>query len=301
MYMEPDGAESTHSDARHETQPEAPSASHQPENHRVEEQPQPHATIVAVRPVQTSITVTSSESTEPTKTEEKSEAEEKSLETDSQNFFPSFAELFGNHRLPYQEPAQQQRYRPSRFLGYFRDRPYAVAASSAKEPALLGSGNFGVIRGGTYYPEQKETDEYSIDETAYSPFYHGNGRGRTNYYKNPKPQPVRGGDFFANFRDFADITAPPKSSFSHLSVVYANKNGSTAGRAPEQPRNIFETLRMLEEEDDLNTGTATTTTTTEAPKKKLSQGKRKLYKIKKYQEEKARKSRMTVEPLLALS
>ncbi|XP_051163655.1 uncharacterized protein LOC127283045 [Leptopilina boulardi] len=240
---------------------------------------------------------------------EENDSSEKNLETDSQNFFPSFAELFTNHRLPYTE--HQQRYRPNRFLGYFqRDRGnnYQTAASSSSSSSsssqqkeslhpLLGSGNFGVIRGGTYYPEDKENDEYSIDESIYNPYYHGSGRSRHNYYKNPKPQPVRGGDFFANFRDFADITAPPKSSFSHLSVVYANKNGSSTARVNDQPRNIFETLRMLEEEEF----NASTITTTEQPQKKLSQGKRKLMKMKKYQDEKARKSRMTVEPLLALS
>ena len=234
---------------------------------------------------------------------ESSDSSEKNLETDSQNFFPSFAELFSNHRLPYTEhQQQQQRYRPNRFLGYFqRDRGNYQAASTQSKEALhplLGSGNFGVIRGGTYYPEEKENDDYSIDETIYNPYYHGgNSRVKHNYYKNPKPQPIRGGDFFANFRDFADITAPPKSSFSHLSVVYANKNGSTTTRVHDQPRNIFETLRMLEEEEF----NAAITTTTEVPLKKLSQGKRKLIKMKKYEEDKARKSRTTVEPLLALS
>ncbi|CAB0044561.1 unnamed protein product [Trichogramma brassicae] len=335
MYMEPDGAESSHAEHHHhrpaliqpgEAYDAAAAARREP--HRM--------TIVAVHPVQTSIHVTSSESSESSKTSVKgaaaAEPEEKSLESDSQNLFPSFAELFGNHRgIPFGGPApvaggdqhhqqqqqqQQQRYRPSsRFLGYFRDRPYSVAASStsdAEDPAaLLGSGNFGVIRGGTYYPEDKEADEYSIDESAYSPFYHGGGgggaRGR-GYYKNPKPQPVRGGDIFANFRDFADITAPPKSSFSHLSVVYAAKNGTTTGRGSEQPRNIIETLRMLDAEgeleaDAMTTTTATTTTTTASstPAKKLSKNKSKLLKFKKYQEEKARKTRPTLEPLLALS
>ncbi|XP_023317092.1 uncharacterized protein LOC106655811 [Trichogramma pretiosum] len=318
MYMEPDGAESSHAEQQHHRAALVQAG----EPHRM--------TIVAVHPVQTSIHVTSSESSESSKTSVK-EPEEKSLESDSQNLFPSFAELFGNHRgIPFggpapvaggdqhHQPQQQQRYRPSsRFLGYFRDRPYSVAASStsdAEDPAaLLGSGNFGVIRGGTYYPEDKEADEYSIDESAYSPFYHGGGGGATRgrgYYKNPKPQPVRGGDIFANFRDFADITAPPKSSFSHLSVVYAAKNGTTTGRGSEQPRNIIETLRMLdaegEVEADATTATATTTTTTtttasSAPAKKLSKNKSKLLKFKKYQEEKARKTRPNLEPLLALS
>lgn len=219
--------------------------------------------------------------------------EDKSLETDSQNFFPSFAELFANHRLPFTE--QQQRYRPNRFLGYFqRDRGYQTAATKDHH-SLLGSGNFGVIRGGTYYPEDKDNDEYSVDESLYNPYYHS--RGRSQYYRNPKPQPIRGGDFFANFRDFADITAPPKSSFSHLSVVYANKNSSATGRVTE-PRNIIETLRMLEEEERSN---AEEVSTTEVPRKKQSKGKWKLMKMKQYEDDKARRSRMSVEPLLALS
>lgn len=230
-----------------------------------------------------------------------------SLESESQNFFPSFAELFANHRLPFAEQ-QQQRYRPNRFLGYFqRDRNYQASASTKDQHSLLGSGNFGVIRGGTYYPEDKENDEYSVDESLYNPYYHG--RGRAQYYRNPKPQPVRGGDFFANFRDFADITAPPKSSFSHLSVVYANKNGSSAaagGRVTE-PRNIIETLRMLEQEEEEERSNAEEEdgeellATEETPRKKQSKGKRKLMKMKQYEEDKARRSRMSVEPLLALS
>ncbi|XP_011878740.1 PREDICTED: uncharacterized protein LOC105568012 isoform X2 [Vollenhovia emeryi] len=217
----------------------------------------------------------------------------RSLATESQNFFPSFAELFTNHRLSFAE--QQQRYRPNRFLGYFqRERNYQTAATKDQH-SILGSGNFGVIRGGTYYPEDKENDEYSVDESLYNPYYHN--RGRAQYYRNPKPQPIRGGDFFANFRDFADITAPPKSSFSHLSVVYANKNDSSTGRVTE-PRNIIETLKMLEEEERSN---AEEETSTEVPRKKQSKGKWKLMKIKQYEEDKARRSRMSVEPLLALS
>ncbi|XP_032672380.1 uncharacterized protein LOC116844653 isoform X2 [Odontomachus brunneus] len=229
------------------------------------------------------------------------DAAEGSLVTESQNFFPSFAELFANHRLPFTEQ-QQQRYRPNRFLGYFqRDRNYqATAATTKDQHSLLGSGNFGVIRGGTYYPEDKENDEYSVDESLYNPYYHS--RGRAQYYRNPKPQPVRGGDFFANFRDFADITAPPKSSFSHLSVVYANKNGSTTTGRVTEPRNIIETLRMLEEEEEeQSNANEEVLTTEETPRKKQSKGKQKLMKMKQYEEDKARRSRMSVEPLLALS
>ncbi|XP_063992800.1 uncharacterized protein LOC135170689 isoform X2 [Diachasmimorpha longicaudata] len=290
MYMEPDEA-----------------ASAQP-NPKIEEPvDEPKVTLSEVSSVtsspiieETRVTATVSE---PVRNPEP-RPDDRSIVPDSQNFFPSFAELFANHRLSYAEQQQQQRFRPNRFLGYFqRDRnaAYQAAASNVKDNTqhpLLGSGNFGVIRGGTYYPEDKDAEEYSVDESLYNPYYSSNtARGRA-YYRNPKPQPIRGGDFFANFRDFADITAPPKSSFSHLSVVYANRNG-TKGRANE-PRNIIETLRMLEEQGDEDVNGMTTTT--ETPGKKLSQGKRKLIKMRKFQDDKARKSRMTnVEPLLALS
>ncbi|CAK9830581.1 hypothetical protein ANTRET_LOCUS7730 [Anthophora retusa] len=301
MYMEPETTEIEKADKPQEEE----------EEEEVKEDSNYNSTTEAV-PIETTeneeeaTTVTEkskskdldAENTKDTSRTESVNLEDKSLETDSQNFFPSFAELFTNHRLPFSE---QQRYRPNRFLGYFqRDRNgYQAAAANTKDVhhPLLGSGNFGVIRGGTYYPEDKETDEYSMDDSLYNPYYHGGNRGRANYFRNPKPQPIRGGDFFANFRDFADITAPPKSSFSHLSVVYANKNGSTTGRITE-PRNIIETLRMLEQEEQMSSEIITTT---EVPRKKQSKGKRKLIKIKQYEEDKARRSRMTVEPLLALS
>lgn len=277
MYMEPDGAESSPGNQAHHVADEEAVAIVDETLPGVLEKIEDHTHVVSAEPPAT-----------------RREFTDKSLESESQNFFPSFAQLFTNRRLPFEEQQQQQHYRPNRFLGYFqRERGgYEAAAANDQPHPLLGSGNFGVIRGGTYYSDEKDKDEYTVGETLYNPYFHGlNTRAKQNYYRNPKPQPVRGGDFFANFRDFADITAPPKSSFSHLSIVYANKNG-TRGRITE-PRNIIETLRMLEEESE--------TATTEIPQKKLSNGKRKLLKLKKYQEDKTRKSRMSTEPLLALS
>lgn len=287
MYMEPDESETTSQpdhikESTQETQHETSTDTTDKNNEKSSETEKPETSKDQ-----------EAKNTDHTAIAKFTDAGDKSLATESQNFFPSFAELLTNHRLSFAE--QQQRYRPNRFLGYFqRDRNYQTAATKDQH-SILGSGNFGVIRGGTYYPEDKENDEYSIDESIYNPYYHG--RGRANYYRNPKPQPIRGGDFFANFRDFADITAPPKSSFSHLSVVYANKNGSSTGRVTE-PRNIIETLRMLEEEEQSN---AEEVSTTEIPRKKQSKGKWKLIKMKQYEEDKARRSRMSVEPLLALS
>ncbi|CAK9806803.1 hypothetical protein ANTQUA_LOCUS5015 [Anthophora quadrimaculata] len=279
MYMEPETTEIEKADKPHEEEEE--------EEEEVKQEDSNYNSTTEVVPI---------EATE--NEEEATTVTEKSKSKDLEAENTKDTKLFTNHRLPFTE---QQRYRPNRFLGYFqRDRNgYQAAAANAKDVhhPLLGSGNFGVIRGGTYYPEDKETDEYSMDDSLYNPYYHGGNRGRANYFRNPKPQPIRGGDFFANFRDFADITAPPKSSFSHLSVVYANKNGSTTGRITE-PRNIIETLRMLEQEEQMSSEIITTT---EVPRKKQSKGKRKLIKIKQYEEDKARRSRMTVEPLLALS
>lgn len=300
MYMEPDGSMGDHGYQKEKEEPE-----HQGDE-SIEEPTEEVSTEVpeGVHDVTNSTTEKAEsrdQEAEHTKESTQTEAtdfEDRSLESDSQNFFPSFAELFANHRLPFTE---QERYRPNRLLGYFqRDRSgYQAAPASTKDVTnrLLGSGNFGVIRGGTYYPEEKETDEYSTDDSLYNPYYQAGNRGRANYFRNPKPQPIRGGDFFANFRDFADITAPPKSSFSHLSVVYANKNGTTAGRITE-PRNIIETLKMLEQEEQTSSEIIATT---EVPRTKQSKGKRKLMKMKQYEEDKARRSRMTVEPLLALS
>nr|XP_033323031.1 uncharacterized protein LOC117218612 isoform X1 [Megalopta genalis] len=290
IYMEPDGADHENKDEENERKQieSQEKASRDTAAELLENKEKPASSTAAK-----SIADQNAENTANAGQTEASDLENKSLETESQNFFPSFAELFANHRLSFSE----QRYRPNRFLGYFqRDRSgYQPASSTAKDAQhpLLGSGNFGVIRGGTYYPEEKENDEYPADDSAYNPYY----RGRANYYRNPKPQPIRGGDFFANFRDFADITAPPKSSFSHLSVVYANKNGSETGRISE-PRNIIETLKMLEEEGQQNLEAATTT---EVPRKKQSKGKWKLMKMKQYEDDKSRRSRMSVEPLLALS
>lgn len=286
MYMEPDESETTSQPDRTEestqktNQHETPTGTTDKSNEKSSEAEKPEASKDQ-----------EAKNTDHTAITQFADAGERSLETESQNFFPSFAELFANHRLSFAEQ-QQQRYRPNRFVGYFqRDRNY----QTKDQHSILGSGNFGVIRGGTYYPENKENDEYSVDESLYNPYYHS--RGRAQYYRNPKPQPIRSGDFFANFRDFADITAPPKSSFSHLSVVYANQNGSSTGRVTE-PRNIIETLRMLEEEERSN---AEEVSTTEIPRKKQSKGKWKLMKMKQYEEDKARRSRMSVEPLLALS
>lgn len=206
----------------------------------------------------------------------------------SQHFFPSFAPIFPvpsplGHSRPsiFQEPAHSQRpallrpqqnsFQPISFGGgSFRDNQYVhtAAAAETNSNSLLGSGNFGVIRGGTFYSDddQGEANTYggSGNHQFFSPYYHSNnGHGRPAFYSgggvtNPRPQHNRGNDFFANFRDFADINTPTKSSFSEYVVVYVNKNNSQyddghdkPGTVPgnSKPKNIIEQLKMLDHED----------------------------------------------------
>lgn len=229
---------------------------------------------------------------------------------DAQHFFPSFAPLFsappplGHSRPPFynQEPAYSQR---PVFPGGFRDLPYPHAvAESESNTNVLGSGNFGVIRGGTYYAEERDD---LLNDDIYSPYYGNNGHGRPAYYRRNPPPPFRqGDDFFANFRDFADISTPTKSSYSHYYVVYVNRNasntdsgnqvGSIGSRQQQIPHNIIEQLQLID-------------STTETPDSKLSKRKRKLEKYKQTLKRKEdKKNTKTIvspkelyEPLLALS
>ncbi|PSN45440.1 hypothetical protein C0J52_15066 [Blattella germanica] len=210
------------------------------------------------------------------------EEEEGDVASMEQHFFPSFAPVFPSnplgHSRPsvFQEPAHSQRpallrpqhnsFQPVNFGGgSFRENPYIHTAESNAN-GILGSGNFRVIHGGTFYSDEDQKDlDYDGRGNYYSPYYYNNnnnGHGRPAFYSgggaNPRPQNVRGNDFFANFRDFADINTPTKSSFSEYIVVYVNKNSSkhdneTEGKASNsvksKPKNIIESLTMLDQQD----------------------------------------------------
>lgn len=115
-----------------------------------------------------------------------------------------------------------------------------------------------------------------------------NGHGRPPYFRgNPQPAYRHGGDFFAGFRDFADITTPAKPAYSQYFVVYANRN-STSPQVHDGPKNIIEQLALLDKPD------------------KLSKNKKKLnvFKDKQSQVEYKKKNKSPkepYEPLLALS
>ncbi|XP_059489921.1 uncharacterized protein LOC132205078 [Neocloeon triangulifer] len=227
---------------------------------------------------------------------------------DSQHYFPSFSSIFSNNPLGHSRPPVYDdpptNHRP-------RHIPYALQqansfdafastnkdkATSKEQPttdhSVLGSGNFGVIKGGTFYE-----DDYDSGSSNDDFFYYGGGRPSYSYnYRPSHGAASNGDDFFANFRDFADITAPKQGAFSELHVVYANKNGTLADvPAGGAPRNIFEQLQQLEQK----------------PPKKVSKSKNKLTKYqqkeaskvewKKLKFQQSPKDYMYQEPLLALS
>ncbi|KAK9509210.1 hypothetical protein O3M35_006573 [Rhynocoris fuscipes] len=202
---------------------------------------------------------------------------------EGQHLFPSFSALFPplGHSRPssfFTEPPPPPPP-PRTFQTESFHRSYYSSPDDSER--VLGSGNFGVIRGGTYYSG-------SNDEI---PFIRGpNSHSRPYRRPNPLPQYRHGGDFFAGFKDFADITTPAKPSYSQIYVVYANRNSTKENdNIVGRPKNIRELLEADSEE-----------ITKSKSKKKLNQYKEKtaaLEASKKYRG----LSKDFGEPLLALS
>ncbi|VVC92029.1 unnamed protein product [Leptidea sinapis] len=185
---------------------------------------------------------------------------------ESQTFFPTFANLFeprhqNNFRFDFnsQEAAYSQRPNSYRSLlnyplfgGYKALEHFTKQSTPASEPLVdasatgLGSGNFGIIKGGTFFAQND-------DDTDFRDSLYNNGHGRPSlnlgYIANPRPNYNH--DQFANFKDFADINAP-SNAYSHFVVVYANKNATMDEISEEtrnviyKPKNIFETLEQIE-------------------------------------------------------
>lgn len=216
---------------------------------------------------------------------------------ESQNFFQSFAPLFGNnsplgHSRPLLYP--EHSFKPAFKTASYRDVPFSGASDN-----ILGSGNFGVVKGGTYYAEERDDADFTSENEPYT--YLGSSTHGRVHKKNPPPAFRNGGDFFAHFRDFADITAPSKS-YSQYYVVYVNKNATVEDSTrPKQPKNIIEQLTMLDSasEEPLKANEST----------KQSKFKRKLAAHQSRDSEKEKSIKMKLhdppkeiaEPLLALS
>lgn len=167
---------------------------------------------------------------------------------------------------------------------------------------MLGSGNFGVIPGGTFYAENDKRTSSNYEE--FDSLYQ-NGHGRPSFhFDKPAGSKQYKQQQFANFKDFADINVPNGGQYSEYVAVYVNKNPHDGVKSDKniknfRPKNIFDSLTLLDQEPVI--------TTEVIPEKKMSKSKRKLAKLlpeKKWLVKKSLKKSNNdeaVEPLLALS
>lgn len=191
-------------------------------------------------------------------------------------------------------------YRNTPPLGH--SRPYfasheagggRVGVGRSFDQSILGSGDFGVIRGGTFYQEDDPPPRSSYESNEYLGFYNNNGHGRP--HDTPfAPKSFYPNEQFANFRDFADINTPTDPAYSQFVVVYANKNSTDSH---PNPKNIFEQLELLDKEKKEELRKVKKDGLSKFKKKLASTKLEKKYKKKAVPKENASE----IEPLLALS
>lgn len=165
----------------------------------------------------------------------------------------------------------------------------------------MGSGNFGVIPGGTFYPDDGGAASNYDDIDSY--FHNGHGRP-SFYFDKPAGSKQYKQQQFANFKDFADINVPNGGQYSEYVAIYVNKNDNKEPESKDnnkkfRPKNIVESLALLDQEQASETESV--------PEKKLSKSKRKLAQLqpeKKWLVKKTTSKAVStepIEPLLALS
>lgn len=189
-----------------------------------------------------------------------------------------------------------------RFGGYKADFSSDVQAVPKETHGLLGSGNFGVIPGGTFYAENEPGASSHYDD--FDSYFH-NGHGKPSFYfDKPSGSKQYKQQQFANFKDFADINVPNGGQYSEYVAVYVNKNENngnlpTTNSKDFRPKNIIESLALLDLEQR--------TSSELPPEKKLSKSKRKLAQLLPEKKWLIKSSptktppKDSAEPLLALS
>lgn len=183
-----------------------------------------------------------------------------------QNFFPSFFRG-GALQLPPSRPFSNRPHSGSSYRQSPPSRP-------AFDESILGSGDFVVLRGGTFYGDGEHHHRPSYDHFGSGSSFHDSDHGRP--FALPLESTHYSDDPFANFKDFADLTGGMESDFSHAIPVVARKNSTTARH---EPNNILDTLEMIDEEK--REAEESTTTTSSIPKPiKLSKFKSKLLRTK---------------------
>ena len=190
--------------------------------------------------------------------------------TAEQNFFPSF----------FRNPPLNAHSRP------FHSSPaasiagrYSAGRAQNFDKSILGSGDFSVIRGGTFYPEGERSFRLKNEDDGFASFLNGHGR------PNAQPQTAKKEayypeDPFEHFKDFADINAGNDPAFSHFIVVYANKNSTKPHPSHPSPKNIFEQLQLLDLEKEKEKSQQPPEASENEIEKEISD--KKLMKLSKY-------------------
>lgn len=105
--------------------------------------------------------------------------------------------------------------------------------------SVLGSGNFILIRGGTF------------DLAGGSLFSNGFGR-EAQASKTSRKEPFYPANPFDKFKDFADIAGDP--AYSHVVNVYNDELSATRKQQQPKimktPKNIFEQLQLIDKENE---------------------------------------------------
>lgn len=166
--------------------------------------------------------------------------EEKAIAA-SVGFYPSFM----RSSRQYFQPSENERFRP------------VNGRTKFTEQSLLGSGDFGVLKGGTFYQDNDPPLKVLNND-----FYGLSHNGHQRPFAAPLVQKFRypsdPSDPFSNFRDFADINVSNDAAqFSELYVVYAKNNSSRTAQnimkrhksaSKKSIGNIKDQLDLLEEE-----------------------------------------------------
>ncbi|XP_062539122.1 uncharacterized protein LOC134207411 [Armigeres subalbatus] len=185
----------------------------------------------------------------------------------SEGFYPSFM----RSSRQYFQPTEVDRFRPT-----------TVGRAKLVEQSILGSGDFGVLKGGTFYQDNDpplrgyQNDYYGLNLKSHN--------GHQRPFAAPLVQKFRypsdAADPFSNFRDFADINVSTDGGqYSELYVVYANKNSSHTEKGAKKKIDVTnkKTIQNIKDKLDL----IDKEISSEHKLTKLSKTKLKLLKSKK--------------------
>lgn len=174
--------------------------------------------------------------------------------------------------------------RPVKIIGSSVAASIAGRYGRGYDPSILGSGDFSVLEGGTFYPDGEESRYHKKASSSIFDKFFKNGHGSRPYAEALTDK--KDGDYpedpFAHFKDFADINTGSDASFSHYVVIYANKNGTKPHPSHPSPKNIFEQLQLLdlEKQQDQNTAIPVITSSIEEKEEKPDKKLMKLSKFK---------------------